>query len=109
MERKAAERRRRSTVRDAIAVLDGLIAELEELNLAGFREVPASFRAELDRLADVVPAGLLRTETLPPNVHRMMDYCFELQDRLITRRLLASLLPELTNRRPIDGDGTPIH
>ena len=81
MERREAERRARLSVRTSMRYLDGLIEELEQMNLADRVEVPVSFDAELKELRRMLP-GLSVPAVWPTRVDRVLARCFQLQAQL---------------------------
>jgi hypothetical protein len=89
LEDQAAERRRRTTVRDLIHRLDRLVAELEELNIAGEPKAPDWIVAELDEVEGALPHGA-SSPAADRGVSHLMERCFELQGQLLMRRQLAS-------------------
>lgn len=85
-EREAADRRRRFTLRDVLRGMDRLVAELEEMNLVGEREVPGSFLLELQQLADVLPSGVSPPTPWPLKTNEVLDSLFRLEEQLLTNR-----------------------
>jgi hypothetical protein len=86
MERQADERRRRVTFRDLLHHIDRLVAELEEMNLAGEREVPDEFFLELNGLVDILPSQVAFPATPPHRPSAMMDYLFVLEEQILQGR-----------------------
>ena len=85
-------RRRAERTRTPVASLDWVLARLEELNLAGEREVPESFAPVLRTICEQLPQAIERPQW-GLTVRDVMDQCFQLQDQLlmpqaITRRAL---------------------
>src|SRR5919201_3716767 len=86
MERQADERRRRVTFRDLLHHIDRLVAELEEMNLAGEREVPDEFFLELNGLVDILPSQVAFPATPPHRPSAMIDYLFVLEEQILQGR-----------------------
>ncbi len=75
----------RADLRRPIEEIDRLLAELEELHLAGRQRVPVAWAPRLARLLDLVPEDCrypLRERT---TIGRLMDTLFRIQDRLFDR------------------------
>lgn len=86
MERQAAQRRERLTVRDILRWMDRLVAQLEENNLAGEHRVQDWFLLELDDLAGVLPPGVSLSATRPVTTNEMLDYLFDLEQQMLNDR-----------------------
>jgi hypothetical protein len=86
MERQADERRRHVTFRDLLHLIDQLVAELEEMNLAGEREVPDEFFLELNGLVEVLPSRIALPAATRHTPNAMMDCLFELEEQILRGR-----------------------
>jgi hypothetical protein len=84
------EGRRQAAARRAmpLAYIDGLVAELEELNLSGIKDIPADFLAALHHLGDLLPPQAGPPVQWPAGVRQALDQCFELQEALRRQRPL---------------------
>ena len=82
--RQDAERRRAER---PMRVIDRLIAELEELHLAGRKRVPDSLDARLVALNAELPAELRRELRSRITIVHLMDHLYEIQDGLLHRKL----------------------
>jgi len=91
----AARRRAERPIR----VIDELLAELEELHLAGRKRVPDSFEGRLDELNASLPAELRRELRSRITIVHLMDRLYEMQDALLQRKA-GALLDEA-----VDGGG----
>jgi hypothetical protein len=83
------EQRRREQRRLAqlpIRTIDALLAELEELHLAGRKRVPESFDARFEALNAAIPADCRLELRSRITIVHVMDRLYAIQDRLLTRR-----------------------
>jgi hypothetical protein len=94
MEYQALERRRRTTPRRLMHRLDGMIEELEEMNLDRVSQIPESFIAELRDVGCLV-SGSTEPNRWPTTVTAALEYCFDLQDHVRLRHDLGTPLNEL--------------
>jgi hypothetical protein len=80
--------------------IDRLISELEELLLLGRARVPSSLEARLTRLAATLPAPApeLRTGV---TIVRLMDQLYEVQGRLLNRRVDRTAYAEVDTEAEI--------
>ena len=83
MEMLAQERRRRPTRTQLLHHLDSLIAELEEMNLAGFSDIRESVFDELEGLRRYLPPAS-QPASWPATVNDLLDVCFRLQGGLLS-------------------------
>jgi hypothetical protein len=86
LRRHIAERRRKAV----IAALDSVLAELEELTLAGSRLAPAACRARVAALAAQV-FGAEAPSGIPRSVSRLMEVVYAAQDAALIQRRRAAL------------------
>jgi hypothetical protein len=89
-ERAAFERRRRDDRRrDAVmSALDGILAELEDLCLAGVVMAPAAYRARVAALVAHV-FGLAEPPSVPGPVTDLIDVVFATQEAALIRHRRA--------------------
>jgi hypothetical protein len=81
--RSDAERRR---VAEPFRLIDGLIADLEDLHLTDRKRVPPSYEARLSQLTAVLaPEMRLDLRSRVTIVH-LMDRLYEIQGRLLARK-----------------------
>jgi hypothetical protein len=66
-----------------MAYLDELISRLEELQLKGTTELPRSYKSRLDRASESLPAGVSGPSSWPRRTARVIDKCFDLQERVL--------------------------
>jgi hypothetical protein len=66
-----------------IAYLDELIRRLEELQLKGTTELPRAFKPGLYRASELLPLGVTRPSSWPRRTARVIDQCFDLQERVL--------------------------
>lgn len=69
--------------RNRIRYIDGLLNELELLNLADQREVPERLAQELDRIIAESEALEIARQPRPENVIEAMDVLYGIQDGLM--------------------------
>ncbi len=69
-----------------IRQIDSLIAQLEELHLAGLHRVPAAWAPQLQALLASVPVDCRRPFPLRTTISRLMNVLYEMQDCLLDRR-----------------------
>lgn len=79
----AQERRSRPSRTQLLHHLDSLIEELEQMNLAGFSEIPADVFSELDGLRRYLPEASVPA-SWPATVNDLLDVCFRLQSGLLS-------------------------
>jgi hypothetical protein len=91
------DRSRRETARRQverpIAVVDRLIADCEELLLVGRKRVPVTMEPRLRQLAAVCPQASSDLHA-GVTIIRLMDELFDLQERLLERRVDRSAYPD---------------
>jgi len=83
------EQRRREQRRLAqlpIRTIDALLAELEELHLAGRKRVPESFDARFEALNASIPAECRLELRSRITIVHVMDRLYAIQDRLLSQR-----------------------
>ena len=78
--RRRAERARAER---PIHVIDALIADLEELHLAGRKRVPDSFGVRLDALQAICPAAREHELRSRITIVHLMDHLYEIQELLL--------------------------
>jgi hypothetical protein len=85
-----------------IQMIDGMLEDVEQMNLRGARRVPLSWEPQLALLAASLPAGVCadRAELragISPN--RLMEALFCLQDQLLDRKIgpLRTALSQLAS------------
>lgn len=85
---EAAERRRRmeESTRRPLAYLDWLIVQLEEFHLAGKKRVPRAFEAQLQAVADLLPAGVEAPLIWRTLIRHAIDQVFDLQEQILQPR-----------------------
>jgi hypothetical protein len=66
-----------------LVYLDELIRRLEELQLKGTTELPGTFRPRLHRASELLPHGVAGPSSWPRRTARVIDQCFELQERVL--------------------------
>lgn len=66
-----------------IRVIDAIIADLEELNLAGRKRVPDGFDERLDALRAVCPEAAGRELRSRITIVHLMDQLYEIQELLL--------------------------
>jgi hypothetical protein len=108
--RMRSEQRRREQRRLAelpVRTIDALLAELEELHLAGRKRVPETFEARLEGLDSTLPADC-HTAPLRSRITivHLMDRLYAIQDCLLSRRSGRSERDGPTSD-PIDDDLLP--
>jgi hypothetical protein len=86
--RQRLERRREQR---PIRVIDGLLADLEELHLAGRKRVPDSFGPRLVALNTILPEALRQELRSRITIVHLMDRLYEMQDSLLQRKGLPEL------------------
>ncbi len=87
--RMQTEQRRRELRRLAelpIRSIDALLAELEELHLAGRKRVPETYDVRLDALNATLPADCRTTLPSRITIVHLMDRLYSIQDCLLSRR-----------------------
>jgi len=87
--RMQTEQRRRELRRlDELPVrsIDALLAELEELHLAGRKRVPETYDVRLDALNATLPADCRTTLRSRITIVHLMDRLYSIQDCLLSRR-----------------------
>jgi len=83
-EKRLREERRRAAL--PVRTIDAMLAELEELHLAGRKRVPETYERRLDTLlASLPPDCRLQLRSRITIVH-LMDRLYAIQDRLLSRR-----------------------
>lgn len=81
--RSDAERRRMA---EPIRLIDGLIADLEELHLTDRKRVPPSFEGRLIHLTAVLPPEVRLELRSRVTIVHLMDRLYEIQGRLLARK-----------------------
>jgi len=88
---ESADAQRRAHDRFAVpmAYLDELIGRLEELQLKGTTELPTMLKPYLHRASELLPPGVAGPSSWPRHTARVIDRCFDLQERVLSaqRRL----------------------
>src|SRR5258708_3087218 len=77
-----AERRRMA---EPIRLIDGLIADLEELHLTDRKRVPPSYEGQLMHLTDVLPPEVRQELRSRVTIVHLMDRLYEIQGRPLPR------------------------
>jgi hypothetical protein len=78
-----AERRRMA---EPIRLIDGLIADLEELHLTDRKRVPPSYEGRLMQLTAVLPPDVRQELRSRVTIVHLMDRLYEIQGRLLARK-----------------------
>jgi hypothetical protein len=86
--RKRLDRRRALR---PIHAIDALLAELEELHLAGRKRVPDSYAARLTALNAILPPELRQELRSRITIVHLMDRLYEMQDSLLQAKAAADL------------------
>jgi hypothetical protein len=81
--RSDAERRRMA---EPIRLIDGLIADLEELHLTDRKRVPPSYEARLMHLTAALPPDVRQELRSRVTIVHLMDRLYEIQGRLLARK-----------------------
>ena len=81
--RSDAERRRMA---EPIRLIDGLIADLEELHLTERKRVPPSYEARLIQLTAILPPEVRQELRSRVTIVHLMDRLYEIQGRLLARK-----------------------
>jgi len=79
------ELRRRADL--PVRAIDSMLAELEELHLAGRKRVPDTLDDRLERLSDAIPADCRRELRSRITIVHLMDRLYSIQDCLLSRRV----------------------
>ena len=66
-----------------MAYLDELISRLEELQLKGTTELPTMVKPYLYRASELLPPGVAGPSSWPRHTARVIDRCFDLQERVL--------------------------
>jgi hypothetical protein len=77
------QRRERRSVNRPFAYLDEVIVDLETLHLKGFTAIPTSFMPRLQAVSQLLPAGVEAPTAWRPRIARVIDQCFDLQERIL--------------------------
>lgn len=86
LRRLQRQRAARQRMLRPLRAVDGLLAELEELNLAGRKRVPESFEPLLTAVIELLPAELgieLRSRI---TIAHLMDRLYEVQEHLLAMK-----------------------
>src|ERR1700739_1262403 len=78
-----AERRRRA---QPTRLIDGLIADLEELHLTDRKRVPPSYEGRLMHLMTILPPDVRQELRSRVTIVHLMDRLYEIQGRLLARK-----------------------
>ncbi|HVS44277.1 MAG TPA: hypothetical protein VMU20_18650 [Candidatus Dormibacteraeota bacterium] len=78
-----AERRRMA---EPIRLIDGLIADLEELHLTDRKRVPPSYEGRLMHLTMILPPEVRQELRSRVTIVHLMDRLYEIQGRLLARK-----------------------
>lgn len=97
--RQRRERAARARILEPIRLVDALIADLEELHLAGRTRVPDAFVERLVALDASLPLGLHVEPRSRITIVRLMDELYAVQDTLLARKV---------GERPPDDDARPL-
>ena len=84
--RSDAQRRR---ISNPVRLIDGLIADLEELHLADRKRVPSSFDERLRHLTAVLAPEVRQELRARVTIVHLMEQLYEIQGRLLARRSTA--------------------
>lgn len=90
---------RQNEVRRPIQLIDGLLQELEEMNLKGMKRVPVSYEPRLDEILRLVGPMPGVTEVLANikvkvGISKLMDALFAVEEALFTERRGPSIEPD---------------
>ena len=100
------EERRREARRLAnlpVRSIDLMLAELEEMHLAGRKRVPETFEPRLEALAGNLPAEYRPELRSRITIVHLMDRLYAIQDRLLSRRQGLRVHGPVTDRVVDDG------
>ena len=93
--------RRRQRRRAPLRRIDELVAELEELNLAGRQRVPEAMEARLLALEAALPADLRGELRARVTIGRLMDRLYGIQEEMLHR--LGTAVDEESEHLPATG------
>lgn len=102
---REAEQRHRQTkelehrVRRPITLIDGMLQELEELNLKGQKRVPLAYETRLREIVDLVPsapglADAVANLKVKIGIGKLMDALFAVEEELFAQRFGSPDEPE---------------
>ncbi len=102
---REAEQRHRQTKelehkwRRPIALIDGLLQDLEELNLKGQKRVPLAYETRLREIVGLVPsapslADAVANLKVKIGIGKLMDALFAVEEALFSQRYGSSYEPE---------------
>lgn len=86
LRRERARHEERDRLVAPIRVVDSLIADLEELHLAGRMRVPDAFVERLEALDAILPEGLRVEPRSRITIVHLMDELYEVQAALLVRK-----------------------
>ncbi len=102
--REAEQRHRQSKALEQrwkrpIQLIDGLLQELEELNLKGQKRVPLAYERRLREILELVPsapglADAVANLKVKIGIGKLMDALFAVEEELFSQRYGASYEPE---------------
>lgn len=102
--REAEQRHRRTKelehrVRRPITLIDGLLQELEELNLKGQKRVPLAYETRLQEIVELVPsapglADAVANLKVKIGIGKLMDALFAVEEELFSQRFGSPDEPE---------------
>ena len=102
--REAEQRHRRTKemehrVRRPITLIDGLLQELEELNLKGQKRVPLAYETRLREIVELVPsapglADAVANLKVKIGIGKLMDALFAVEEELFSQRFGSPDEPE---------------
>ena len=91
-EQRLREERRQAAL--PVRSIDAVLADLEELHLAGRKRVPETFDRRLEALVATLPADCRLELRSRITIAHLMDRLYAIQDRLLSRRSGRTLAPE---------------
>ena len=102
--REAEQRHRRTKalehrVRRPITLIDGMLQELEELNLKGQKRVPLAYETRLREIVELVPsapglADAVANLKVKIGIGKLMDALFAVEEELFSQRFGSPDEPE---------------
>ncbi len=102
---REAEQRHRQTkalehkLKRPITLIDGLLQDLEELNLKGQKRVPLAYESRLSEIVELVPsapglADAVANLKVKIGIGKLMDALFAVEEELFSQRYGSSYEPE---------------
>jgi hypothetical protein len=86
MQTEQQRREQRRLAELPVRTIDALLAELEELHLAGRKRVPETFDTRLERLNTTLPEDCRSQLRSRITIVHLMDRLYAIQDCLLSRR-----------------------